>query len=90
MNALKDGTSPMTDGPAEPADMQKARALEFLLDAWERALKSGIEPEILASAAIFAALTDMVDLYGPEPVALMTADLPDRIRAGEFSFDADP
>lgn len=77
----------MTDMPPESADAQKARALEFLLEAWEQALQSGVEPEILASAAIFAALTDMVDLYGPEPVALMTADLADRIRAGEFSFD---
>lgn len=71
--------------PLSEAD-QKARALDLILDAWDAALKDGVAPELLASTAIFAALTDMVDLYGPEPVAEMCAGLPARVRAGEFTL----
>lgn len=72
-------------------DEQKARALEAILNAWDQALNAGVEPEMLASTAIFAALTDMVDLYGVEPVAEMCEGLPERLRAGEFTFPpADP
>jgi hypothetical protein len=68
-------------------DDQKARALELLLDAWEAGLNEGIEPEYLATAAIFAALTDMVDLHGEDAVATMAEELPARVREGEFTLD---
>jgi len=64
----------------------KARALNLILDAWDKALAEGAEPEIVASVAIYAALTDMVDRFGPEAVADFCATLPDRIRAGEFTL----
>jgi hypothetical protein len=67
-------------------DDQKSLALEFLLKAWDKALLEGCEPELIATSAIFAALTDMVDRYGEEPVAQMTDALAHRIRAGEFSM----
>lgn len=83
--------------PAEPAvtrpaeDEQKTIALELLLDAWDEALQSGCAPEMIATSAIFAALTDMVELYGEGAVAEMASGLPDRIRRGEFSMrDGDP
>ena len=65
---------------------QKAAALEAILDAWDKALAQGVEPEMLASAAIYAALADMVEMYGVEPVAEMCAELPTRVRAGEFTL----
>jgi len=68
------------------ADDQKSVAMEFLLDAWDDALSSGCAPETIANSAIFAALSDMVDLYGEDSVAEMAAKLPDRIRHGEFSM----
>jgi len=71
--------------PMTEAD-QKARALDVILDAWDAALKDGVEPEFLASTAIFAALADMVDLYGAEAVAQMCEELPARVRAGEFTL----
>ncbi len=78
----------MATGPKDPTqDAQKARALELLLDAWDAGLNEGIEPEILATAAIFAALTDMVDLHGEDSVATMAEELPERIRAGEFTLE---
>lgn len=77
------------DAPSDhspPGDEQKRIALERILDAWDAALSEGVQPELLATTAIFAALTDMVDLHGEEDVASMMADLPDRIRNGEFSL----
>lgn len=77
----------MTATPDEAA--QKALALELILDAWDAALARGVAPELLASTAIFAALTDMVDLHGADAVADFCADLPARIRAGEFTMQKD-
>ncbi len=70
-----------------PQDAQKALALDLLLDAWDKALAKGVEPEMLASVAIYAALADMVDNYGVEPVAEMCEELPARVRAGEFTLN---
>ena len=60
-------------------------ALRYILDAWEEAVYEGLDPDCIATAAIFAALSDMIASYGEEPVAAMCEKLPDRIRAGEFS-----
>ena len=75
----------MSARPLDPA-AQKRRALELLLAAWDAALAEGVEPELLATTAIFAALTDMVDAHGEAPVADLVAGLPERIRAGEFTL----
>ncbi len=64
----------------------KGRALELILDAWEKALAEGAEPEIIASVAIYAALADMVDRYGENAVADFCATLPERTRKGEFTL----
>jgi hypothetical protein len=45
-----------------------------------------VEPEVLATTAIFVALTDMVESHGAEAVAAMLEDLPARVRGGEFSL----
>ncbi len=74
----------------EPAEQQKQRALQAILEAWEAALREGVAPELLASAAIYAALTDMVDIHGAEPVAAMVEGLHERIRRGEFTLKVDP
>jgi hypothetical protein len=66
----------------------KARALELILDAWDRALAEGVNPELIASVAIYAAIADMVDQYGEDAVAEFCASLPDRVRRGEFTLRA--
>lgn len=73
---------------AEPLseEQAKAAALRAIVSAWEAALAQGVGAELLASAAIFAALTDMVDLYGEQPVAGFCEGLADRVRAGEFTL----
>ncbi|MFO1122703.1 MAG: hypothetical protein U1F47_10340 [Hyphomicrobiales bacterium] len=64
----------------------KHLALRYLMEAWEEAVYDGVDPDCLATAAIFAALSDMIGTYGEEPVAAMCERLPDRIRAGEFTL----
>jgi predicted YcjX-like family ATPase len=68
-------------------DAPEARqvALRYILDAWEEAVYDGLDPDNLATAAIFAALSDMIASYGEESIALMCEKLPSRIRSGEFT-----
>jgi hypothetical protein len=72
--------------PDPPAAEPKYAALQYILEAWEEAVYDGIDPDCIATAAIFAALSDMIGSYGEEPVARMTERLPERIRAGEFTI----
>lgn len=74
--------------PLSEAD-QKALALDLLLHAWDDALQQGVEPDMLASTAVFAALADMVDIHGEAAVAAFCAELPARVRAGEFTLRGD-
>ena len=74
---------PQADGP-------KHAALKYILDAWEEALHDGIEPEMLANAALFAALADLIGVYGEDAVAKMTNGLSRRIHHGEFTLKRTP
>jgi hypothetical protein len=71
---------------SQAAEAQKQQALRYILDAWEEALHDGIEPEMLANAALFAALADLIDVYGEDAVAKMTTGLSRRIHHGEFTL----
>ena len=71
-------------------EAQKQAALRYILDAWEEALHDGIEPEMLANAALFAALADLIDLYGEDAVAKMASGLSRRIHHGEFTLRRTP
>ena len=68
------------------AEEKKQAALRYIMEAWEEAVFDGIEPELLANAAFFAALSDLVSSYGEEAVAKMTEGLPRRIHNGEFTL----
>ena len=67
-------------------EAQKFAALRYILEAWEEALDDGIEPKMLANAALFAALADLIDVYGENAVAKMTTGLSRRINQGEFTL----
>jgi hypothetical protein len=71
-------------------DGQKQAALRYILDAWEEALHDGIEPEMLANAALFASLADLIGVYGEDAVAKMTSGLSRRIHHGEFTLNRTP
>ncbi len=83
---MKEARSIQLEDFNDDEDEQKSVALELLLDAWDDAVNQGVAPELVASSAIFAALSDMIDMYGEEPVAEMASGLPERIRRGEFSM----
>ncbi|HAH65701.1 MAG TPA: hypothetical protein DCL72_09570 [Rhizobiales bacterium] len=71
-------------------EAQKQAALRYILDAWEEALHDGIEPEMLANAALFASLADLIGVYGEDAVAKMTTGLSRRIQHGEFTLKRTP
>jgi len=68
-------------------DEQKQAALRYIMEAWEEAIYDGIQPEMLANAAFFAALSDLVSSYGEDAVAKMTEGLSRRIHHGEFTLN---
>lgn len=70
-----------------PLTEPKYVALRYIMEAWEEAVYDGIDPDCVATAAIFAALSDLITTYGEEPVARMAERLPERIRAGEFTLN---
>ena len=61
-------------------------ALRHIIEAWDEALLSGVRPEQMASAMLYAAITEMVGAHGEEAVADMIAGLPERIRCGEYTL----
>ncbi len=67
-------------------DGEKREALSYILEAWEEALMDGISPDVMATAALFAALSDLVSTYGEEAVGDLVERLAVRTRNGEFSL----
>ncbi len=64
----------------------KEAALGYIMEAWFEAKQDGIEPEAIANAALFAALSDLVTIYGEIPVVEFAEGLADRVRRGEFTL----
>jgi hypothetical protein len=62
------------------------KALTLILDAWDEGTDQGIAPELMAYAALFTALTDLVSAFGEEAVANLARGLDARVRQGEFSM----
>ena len=72
-------------GPAESAD-ESLKALNFILEAWEEGTESGIAPELMAYAALYAALTDLVASFGEDSVISLVKGLAPRVEKGEFTL----
>jgi len=66
---------------------KKRLALAYLSEAWDGAMAEGVDPEIVAHAALFTALADLIATYGEEAVAELTKTLPRRVEALEFSLN---
>jgi hypothetical protein len=62
------------------------RALRLILAAWDEGEETGVAPELMAYAALFTALSDLVDIYGEDAVATMARGLEKRIKSGEFTM----
>ena len=67
---------------------QKREAFERLSEAWHEAIGDGIEPDVMAHVALFAALSDLVETYGESAVAEFADRLASRIEDGEFTIPA--
>jgi transcription initiation factor TFIIIB Brf1 subunit/transcription initiation factor TFIIB len=65
---------------------ESVEALHFILEAWEEGTDSGIAPELMAYAAIYTALTDLVTTFGEDAVVKLVDGLGARVRAGEFTL----
>jgi len=72
-------------GPAG-GDDHRLRALNFILAAWEEGTGSGIAPELMAYAALYTALTDLVASYGEASVVSLVSGLVPRVEKGEFTL----
>lgn len=64
-----------------------AQALSLILAAWDEGADAGVAPELMAYAALFTALTDLVALFGEEAVVKMTRGLERRVELGEFTLN---
>jgi hypothetical protein len=71
-------------GHAE-CDDARMQALGFILAAWEEGTDSGIAPELMAYAALYTALTDLVASYGEASVVTLVNGLAPRVEKGEFT-----
>ena len=60
-------------------------ALQYILDAWDEACANGVQSDTLATAALFTAISALVDNHGEEAVTALTERLAERIEKGEFS-----
>jgi hypothetical protein len=72
-------------GEVESAD-DSLKALNFILEAWEEGTESGIPPELMAYAALYTALTDLVAAFGEASVVTMINGLVPRVEKGEFTL----
>jgi len=66
---------------------RRVEALNYILEAWDEALATGIASELLAYAAIYTALTDLVAAFGEDSVVSLVDGLGARVRKGEFSLN---
>lgn len=64
------------------------KALNIILDAWDLGAEDGVAPEIMAYAALYTALTDLVALFGEEAVAALTGNLVRKVEKGDFTMPA--
>jgi len=69
----------------EKSDDDSLKALHYILEAWEEGETAGIAPELMAYAALYTALTDLVGSYGEDHVCKLVDGLRNRILGGEFT-----
>ena len=77
----------VTDLDALVREEKRLTAVESHNEAWAEGLSAGIEPEIIAEAALTTALGELLRASG-EPVALALIErMRERVVAGDFAPD---
>jgi len=88
MSTTKSIFSPASGiGPFDRSQAERQLALEYLAEAWNSAEEDGLEAASLAHASLFAALATFVRLQGDGATADLVAQLPERIRNGEYNLE---
>jgi predicted YcjX-like family ATPase len=62
-------------------------ALDLIDAAWSQAKENGVPHELMAYAAVFTGMRDLVAMFGETAVAAMAKNLETRIKQGDFSDD---
>ena len=77
---------PQPDMRSDEGDSHNA--LRLMMSAWEEGTDAGISPEMMAFAALYTGMSDLVGAIGEDQVAKLMERLAARVRSGEFSFAA--
>lgn len=67
-------------------DGVKRLAMTHVERAFDDAEADGLPPEAMAHAALFAALTTLVDRFGEDVVADLVSELPEKIACGSYTL----
>jgi hypothetical protein len=87
--SAKDSAMPAQAIPGlglDKSDDDSLRALQFILEAWEEGEIAGVAPELMAYAALYTALTDLVGSFGEHHVSTLIDGLRGRVLGGEFTM----
>lgn len=68
------------------SDDDSLKALNLIIEAWEEGAETGIAPEMMAYAALYTALTDLVASFGEREVVRLVEGLKPRVERGEFTL----
>jgi hypothetical protein len=74
-----------TDLDALVREEQRLTAVENHSEAWAEGLSAGIEPEIIAEAALTTALEELLRASGETATLALIERMRDRVVAGEFA-----
>jgi hypothetical protein len=77
----------VTDLDALVREEKRLTAVENHSEAWAEGLSAGIEPEIIAEAAMTTALAELLRASGEPAVLSLIERMRDRVMAGEFEPD---
>jgi len=80
----------MQTGQLRHSNEDSLLALDLIDAAWDQAKENGVPHELMAYAAVFTGMRDLVAMFGETTVAAMVKSLETRIKQGEFSNAANP
>lgn len=75
---------PVGDIAALIREEQRLTALESQTEAWAEGLSAGIEPEIIAEAALATAFAELLRADGEKAAVALLDRMRERVVAGEF------
>jgi hypothetical protein len=84
-NVFMQGSEHEQSSALVESDDDHLKALNYILEAWEVGADNGVAPEMMAYAAIYTALSDLVAGYGEDHVIRLVEGLKPRVQKGEFT-----